>query len=72
MPPTSNSTNLESSLTVNNPLTTELLSLDIPLKLGSSKTLGVKLGDNKDTSLSKEETLVDWPTLLLILNSDYD
>jgi hypothetical protein len=63
MPITSNSTLKESSLTVNNLLTTELPLLDTPLKLGSSKTLGEKSGENLDTSDSREETPVDLLTL---------
>jgi len=53
-------------------LITELPLLDSPVKLGSLKTLGLNLGEKKDISELKEETLVGLPTLLLIPLSEFD
>jgi hypothetical protein len=59
MPITSNSTPLESSVTVKNPLITELPLLDTPKMLGLLRILGEPLGEKKDISESREETPVD-------------
>jgi len=72
MPITFNSTLEESSPIVKPLLITELPLLDIPLTLGSLKTLGPNLGEKKDTSESKEETPVDLPTLPLIPPSEFN
>jgi len=66
MPTTSNSMTLEFSLIAKTALTTELPLLDIPVKLGSSKTHGENPGENLDTSDSREETPVD---LLMLLHT---
>jgi len=59
MPITSNSILLESSLTVKTASTMELPLLDLPLMLGSLKTLGEPVGEKMDISELLEETLVD-------------